>query len=252
MQNDTARNLADILITARETGLPAPFQSASPFADMDRDTINAVQQLVCDACGPAGAWKAGPKSGDTPPLAAPIFDDVVRGNGGPFSQSELIKCGVELEIAFRLEKPLPPVDAPNFAVAARECVRPVVAIELVDGRFENFTELPDAVKMADNQLNGGFVWANPETPDAEVDFSTPEVRLSFNGEVVCSGRQKVPGGDAYATFVTFAQYVGNHCGGFQVGQIVTTGSLSGMLFVEPGTKIEGWVAGLGGVETTYV
>ncbi|WP_108659489.1 hypothetical protein [Acuticoccus kandeliae] len=250
MNQDTAHRLADLIITARKSRTPAPLSAAAPFADIDRPTIDAVQQRVAEACGPVDAWKAGPKVDEKRPLAAPVLDGL-RENGATFSSDDLYKCGIELEIAFRLDKPLPPVDAPNFALAARECVTPVAAIEVVDGRFEDFTKLPDTVKMADNQLNGALVWAQPETPGAAVDFSTPEVRLAFNGKVVTSGRQKVPGGDAYATFIAFAQNVGAHCGGFQVGQIITTGSLSGMLFVDPGTKVEGWVEGLGAVDLTF-
>ncbi|EAU39729.1 2-keto-4-pentenoate hydratase-like protein [Fulvimarina pelagi HTCC2506] len=243
--------LAEKLIAARRSGERLARSEADMLgADFETADAHAVQSFVFEAFGPAGAFKTGRKVEAAPVLVAPIYSDVLRPTGSGFTASEVKSCGIELEIAFRLDRPLPDLNADDFAERARACVTALPVIEIVDGRIEDFPTLPDALKLADNQVNGGLVWSEPETEDAR-SFVEPVVKLSFNGQAVVSGPQKVPGGDAFQTFLAFTQTIGKHLGGFNPGQIVTTGTLTGLIFVEPGTVVEGHIEGLGSVSTTY-
>ncbi|MER0236889.1 fumarylacetoacetate hydrolase family protein [Fulvimarina sp. MAC8] len=249
--NERAAQLAEKLIEARRSGARLSRAEADAVgAGFETADAYAVQSLVCETFGPAGGFKTGRKVEGAPVLVAPVYADVLRPSGAEFTTSDVKSCGIELEIAFRLDRPLPNFDVEDFAEKARACVTALPIIEIVDGRIEDFPTLPDAVKLADNQLNGGLVWGEPEAGSGP-DFVEPTVTLRFNGETVVSGLQKVPGGDAFQTFLAFAKTIGTHLGGFNPGQIVTTGTLTGMLFVEPGTVVEGHIEGLGSVSTTY-
>jgi 2-keto-4-pentenoate hydratase len=48
-----------------------------------------------------------------------------------------------------------------------------------------------------------------------------------------------------------ANSVAEHCGGIRAGQIIATGSLTGLRFVEPGAHVVAEFPGLGTVEVTF-
>lgn len=241
-----AEEFAATLIAARRDGKRAPASAAEAFAaTADVADATRVQSIVADACGPVAAWKTAP--GADAPMIAPILARGVRPSPATYGTDEIGACGIELEIAFRIDRPLPSPDAPDFAEALKASVTALAAIEVVDGRFDGFADGPPMAKLADNQLNGGLVLGGAGT----LASSSPAVRLTFDGRVVKEGPAAPPGGDAYKALETFVRHVGSHCGGLAVGQVVTTGSLSGMLFVEPGTRVEGSVEGLGEVSVTY-
>ncbi|MDX6804777.1 fumarylacetoacetate hydrolase family protein [Terrihabitans rhizophilus] len=249
--NGVADELADRLIAARRARVRLSRMEADALGrSLDEAGSYAVQARVCEAFGPARAFKTGRKSASAPVICAPILDGALRPSGSVFRSSEFASCGIELEIGFRIELPLPPFDAPDFEAAVRASVTAVPVIEVVDGRIEGFETMSDLLKLADNQINAGLVWAEPITAE-DPDLAEPEVDLRLNGVSVVSGRQRVPGGDAFSVFLAFANVIGEHCGGLQPGQIVTTGSLTGLIYVQPGTHVEGQIRGLGKVETRY-
>ena len=251
-----ARELADRLISARRSQVQMPLAEAEALsAGLDEAGAYVVQARVCEAFGPARAFKTGRKSVDAPVRFAPILNGGLRPSGTLFSAQEFSSCAIELEIGFRVDQALPPLDADDFAAKARRSVTAMPVIETVFGRVEDFATMPDVLKLADNQLNAGLVWAEPiaaSDRDGDLDLVKPMVDLRFDGASVVSGRCLVPGGDAFEVFLAFAAAIGAHCGGLQVGQIVTTGSLTGMIFIDPGTVVEGYIHGLGSVTTHYV
>ncbi len=247
-----ADELAARLITARRTGVRLKRAEAEAMATgLDEAGAYGVQARVCEAFGPARAFKTGRKSVDAPVIFAPILEGGLRPSGAVYKSSEFASCGIELEIGFRLDRALPPFDADDFSTAARASVTAMPVIEVVDGRIEEFATMPDVLKLADNQINAGLIWADPIVGD-DLDLVKPLVDLRFNGLSVVSGRYPVPGGgDAFSVFLALAKAIGQHCGGLQPGHIVTTGSLTGMIFVEPGTLVEARIQGLGAVDTRY-
>lgn len=246
MPTKIAEEFAAALIRARREKVRIAADVAARFAaDANPDDVIAVQAAVAEACGPVAAWKVAP--GADRPMIAPILADGVRPSPATFGTDEIGACGIELEIAFRIDAPLPAPDSANFSEALRQAVTPLAAIEVVDGRFEDFRTGAPAAKLADNQINAGLVLGAPGTLAAAPLAS----RLAFGDKVVFDTPAAPPGGDAWATLEAFARHIGTHCGGAKVGHIVTTGSLTGMLFVDPGTHVTGSVDGLGEVAVTY-
>lgn len=244
MTTGRATQFAQKLIEARRTRRPVSGADAAIFADgATADDAVAVQAAVAEAFGPVGAWKTAPAEGR--PLIAPILAAGIRSAPATYTTTELAHCGIELEIGFRLDRPCPSPDAVDFATALRAAVTPLVVIEVVDTRLDGF-DGPPLAKLADNQMNGGLVLG-----DAGTLTDAPAMRLAFDGKVVADGAARPPGGDAWASLENFARHVGTHCGGFQVGQVLITGSLNGMPLIEPGTSVEGSIEGLGTVRMTF-
>lgn len=211
----------------------------------------AIQAAVCGLAGPVGAWKTGRKSPDAVPVMAPILASMVRPSPARFAAAELRLIGIELELAFRVEADLPDAGADDYAERAAGCVSVLAAIEVVDSRLAEF-EAADALwRLADNQTNGGLVVGEAEPDWGAVDVTAADVELEINGRRVFAARSPVPGGSAFHTFCAFARRVGNHCGGLRRGHVVTTGTLTGMEFVDPGSEVVGRIAGLGEVRVAF-
>ncbi|HSP25493.1 MAG TPA: hypothetical protein VLQ65_09975, partial [Saliniramus sp.] len=182
--------------------------------------------------------------------AAPLFARDIRPSGSAFTDRELNACGIELEIAFRIDRELPPL-GPDFERELRQCVSPLAAFELVDGRIEGFLDMSAGLKLADNQNNGGFIFGEPVATWDPKDLGNPAITLKIAGATVLEGPQAVPGGNAFDNLVAFLRAVDTHGYRPKVGDYVTTGSLSGMPFVEAPCAFEGRIEGLGEVSGEF-
>ena len=249
LSSQAINHIADLLLHARATNELISFQEFTK-TPLSLDDAYLIQARVAAKSGPVGAWKTGRPDNASVPVYAPILASMVRHSPARYDTQELQCCGIELEIGFCIDQPLPP-PGPDFATALRHCVRPLVTLEMVDSRVQNFAELPPAAKLADNQVNGGLVVGTPVDDWSGINLTQAEVTLSVNGQVVVSQLSDVPGGNAFDTLAAMASLVGTHCGGLQPGQFVTTGTLSGILFLEPGSTVEGHVSGLGSISATY-
>ncbi len=241
--------IVDLLNNARANSTPVSFEDRR-WSELTDQEAYTIQARVAAKTGAIGAWKTGRANETEIPVYAPIFAEMVRSSPAECRKQELRACGVELEIGFSIDRPLPP-PGPGFKNALRQCVRPVVTLELIDSRVQNFKELPQAAKLADNLVNGGLVVGVPLDDWSDLPMEQAEVLLTANGKELFSGNSKVPGGDAFLTLASMASVIRDHCGGLQPGQIVTTGTLSGCIFIETGTQIEGYVAGLGSISFRY-
>lgn len=247
---DTVTILTDAILDARRTGRRIP---SSTLVGIEPTLAEgyAVQARVLAEIGPAGGFKAGRSAPDAIPSVAPIPQSMVRRNGATFTANEIGACGIELEIGFLIDRPLPSPDAADFEHRLRTCVRPCAAIEVVDSRLEAFTDAPPPLKLADNQLGAGAVLGEPVSDWTPEALCEPTISLTFDGKTVVEGPRAVPGGSAFGTLAGFIRSADQHKYTIRPGQIVITGSLSGMDFINPGTRVEGRVEGLGSVSMTY-
>lgn len=250
MPTDAEHNLAKALIDARRTGRKLGPRDVGT-GPSDVAAAYRIQAEVARAAGPVVAWKTGRKTPGGEQTLAPIFAGTVRPSPATFGADELWLIGVELEIAFLIERPLPPVDDPDFEARARGCVSAVAVIEVVDTRLADHEAAGPLAKLADNQINAGLVVGTLRADWQDLDLTRPAAALAFGAETVIDGPREVPGGDAFATFCAFARLVGDHCGGLRVGQYVTTGSLNGLPFIERGTPVAGRIEGLGEVAVDF-
>jgi len=242
------RRMADRLLEAR-AGL-RPITETPASGPQTVEEAYEVQRLVTAALGPVGAFKTGGKPGETP-IMAPIPASMVRSSPARFGPGELNLIGIELEVAFVVHSALPSADDPRFGERARACVAPLAAIEIIDSRLEDFDAAGPLWKLADNQVNGGFVHGTPVDDWGGLDLAVLDARLDIDAITVADGPAMVPGGDAFDVFCAFARLVGRHCGGLMPGQFVTTGTLTPMRFIEPGRQVAGHVAGLGTVSAGF-
>ncbi len=241
-----ARSVADKILAARRSRT----QLQATDIDQEATTMDeamAVHTHVMAELGAVGAFKTS-KTPDGTPFFAPIPAGDVRPTGATFAGNELVQIGIELEIAFRLEKALPALDDPEFSEKLKAAVVAYPVIEVVDTRLAFLETCHPMMKLADNQANAGLVFGAPVADWQSVDVTNPGHKFTADEAIVSEGAGAVPGGSAFEILESFVRVVGDHCGGLQVGQLVTTGALSGLHWIEKGQTVRGQIDGLGDVE----
>ena len=239
---------AEDLLTARRTHSPIDADRVAAAAGATLADAYAIQSSVAAAIGPVGAFKTGRGLNDgDPQIFAPIPASHVRQSPGRFEAGELRRVAVELEIAFRIEQPLPRPGDAGFDDALRAAVSAVAAIEVVDTRLPDPDTAPPLVKLADSQSSCGLVLGEPIKDWQDLELESPSVVFALNGEQLGPTQGKVPGGSAWDMLRGFVQAVGNHCNGIQPGQYVTTGALTGLHWINKGSIVLGAIPGMGEV-----
>ncbi len=239
---------AGLLLTARRERRPIPADRLERMPIASRAEAYAIQEAVASALGPVGAWKVGAPSPEAEPARAPILAEAIHASPARLPAAAFHHIGIEVEIAYRLGRDLPPREAPydrTEVEAAIEAILPTV--EIVDTRLADPEAMGPLWKLADNQLNGGLVLGEPLASWRAVDPMTQPVRLQVDGALVHEGRGGNSAGDPMRLLVWLANACGSHCGGLRRGQVVTTGTLTGLRFVAPGAEIRASLPGLGEV-----
>lgn len=208
-----------------------------------------VQTGVASALGPVGGWKVACKPG-ADQILAPIFATDMHSSGSNVTVPKGVRVGIELEIGFRVVRPLPPLISPDFEAAARNAIELVPVFEVIHSRLENPAGAAPLLKLADNQINGGMVVGDAIADWSGIDMTGAEIDLCVHGETVAEGRKSVPGGGAFDNFCTLTRIIGPHVGGLQVGQVVITGSLNGLHWTDAPVSAKGHIHGVGTVETS--
>jgi len=237
---DPAQQIAEALLAARRTGKPVAHGALPPVADSA--VAYAVQALTACGLGAVGGYKAGRANPNAPLILAPIMAGDIRASGAtiPLDQSRL--RGVELEVGFRVVSPLPAHGSTGFLQALAAAVTPILALEIVESRLFDPDDAGALWKLADNQINGGLI-VGPEGDLAE----ELEAQLRIGDKTVVQGRVTNPAGPPLFVLAAFVELAAK-LGVVPVeGQIILTGSLTGLRYAGSGQLVQGRIAGLGEV-----
>jgi len=232
------------LVDARRSGRLVPRDPAREPADAD--DAYAVQTAVAMAIdADVGGWKVG-FGPDGVPVAAPMFAADFREPGERIVRPASGWLLVEVELAFRLGRDLPPrtpaytrdeiLDAADAAM---------VGIELVAGRVGDAKDVPFTVWLADNIGNVGYVPGPPAAGFRGIDLSRLRCTLRFDGRVVHDAAGGHPQDDPVEPLRAWASGPRDRLGGLLEGQIVTTGSLTGAVRVDRPTRVDAELEHLG-------
>lgn len=233
---------ADALITAHKAGTRCAPDSPAPVTPQE---AYYVQSRVAAALGPLAGFKCAQKPGEVP-----IMAPVLNRSDSPIPLND--HMGLELEVGWKIMAPLPTATEPDFDALLTRCILPVPVIELVDTRLNGPIADDPIAKLADFQINNGLIVGTPLVDWDGHDFGTFTARMQAADQMLLEGRAQVPGGSALSTLKTLMAMIGVHCGGIQVGQIVITGSLHPLTYVDTPCQVHGEIDGLGTVAATLV
>lgn len=242
---------AALLVEARQTGqrldaLPPecrPQSAAQAYA---------IQDATLHALGGSRGWKVGARSPAAEPTCAPLPAALILPSPQRFPAGAFALNGIEAELGFTLARDLPPRATPYLEAempAAIASVHP--ALEIVDSRFLDIAATDALSLLADFQSHGALVLgAGVALPDA----FAPEphtVHLCIDGIRIVDARGSNPAGNLIRLLVWLANHAAARCGGLRRGDVVTTGSWTGMRFVTPDTHVAANFSGIGGVRVDF-
>lgn len=216
------------------------------------DEAYRIQHATLRALGGRVAgWKVGAPSPDSEPATAPILDTTLFDTATVLPRGLCRLIGVEAEIAYRFGRALPPREAPYTAQDVRDAIESVhPAIEILDTRFVTPGSQPAFDHLADQQSHGAL-FVGPALTDWHALVPTEErVTLTIDGRVAVDRAGGNSAGDPIRMLVWLASHAARYAGGLAAGTIVTTGSTSGTVFVEPGTRVRAAFAHLGSLSLT--
>ncbi len=233
--------IIDQLLAARRGGpLLHPTEDLPGF-----DTVYAIQSGVMAGLGRVGGWKVGRWDAGSPLFFAPIRADLIRPAPDTRRPAECRLRGAELEVGFRIDAKLPSPGSHDFLPALAACVTPMAVFEIVDSRLAEPKTASKLWQLADFQLNAGLVHGAPlTTPWQPEDFAHPTVQLTADGADVVAGPARLNTNTPFGMLADLIRTCGDHCGGVQPGQIVTTGSFTGLRFFDKGTQLTGRIGNL--------
>jgi 2-keto-4-pentenoate hydratase len=234
VRNSMLERAADQLATARLSGVPLG-ELAPGARPASKDDALEIQRLVACRLGETVAgWKVGIPGGDL--LRGAIYASTVVASGGSLPPTVQRVVGYEGELAFRFERDLPAREAAYSRSEVTEAVSIMPAIEIVGTRFRDPAAVGALDRLADNNLNGGFVAGPTVRHWNSTDLLNAPVTFSVDGVVVISKTGGHPDHDPFAPALALANAL-RATSGVAAGQFMTTGAPTGCIPVERGHTI---------------
>ena len=228
----------------------------APVTPPDAAGAYAVQDLLVRALGTVGGWKVGAAGPAAEPACAPLLAAGIFKSGAALVGPPWRSRGVEVEVALRLGHDLVPANGdtgPVDAARAMEAVDAIVpAVEIIETRLAGWRESSPLAQLADLQNHGGLVIGAPSPIDVrDVDLRTVQAYLAFDGQPVASTRGANPAADIWRLVGWLAWHCAQRGMPLRAGQVITTGSCSGVLFAPEGAFVQAQLAGIGQVELQF-
>jgi 2-keto-4-pentenoate hydratase len=223
------------LITISEELVPTTLESAY-------QTQNQILEL-CN--GVIGAWKVGTGDHANPVFASPIPNEWVYSNQATIAKNRYSLMGIELEYAFKLNNINQITATMTLSELENHISEVAAAIEIVSTRLNGWPDLPPYLKAADLQSNGALIVGQSQPYCAYVfNFNDPIISLTDNQVEKSTRKGKNPAGDPRLLIPTFIEQQRQFGRQVNNDHWITTGSLSGIFFIDYATNITGTIEGL--------
>jgi 2-keto-4-pentenoate hydratase len=181
------------------------------------------------------------------PIAGVVLASRVHRSGARIRRSDFGRLGLEFEIAVRIKSDVP---ASKTAFTA-ELIAPHIdgvcaAIELVDDRAADYTNIDVRSLVADNSWNAGVVLSDfkPAWPDLEPLLG----RATQNGDLIGEGHGRDILGHPFNSVAWLATQLASRGVTLKAGEVVMTGSVMKTIFPEHEAHYRFDLEGLGFVE----
>jgi 2-keto-4-pentenoate hydratase len=154
---------------------------------------------------------------------------------------------MEAEIAFRFTSDAPPRADPYRydEIAAR--VVPFAAIEVVDSRYRDYPGTPVVERIADCMSNGAFVVGTERPGYPLANLATLRAAMAFDDAIVAQRIGGHASGDPLLPAVDLANAL-RASTGIRAGQLVTTGTFTGLHHARAGQHVRATFDAFGDAE----
>lgn len=158
---------------------------------------------------------------------------------------------IEAEIAFRLERSLPPRTEPYTEGEVADAVQSVSgSIEVVASHLENWLEQDVFSVIADNGTDGALIVGAPVSAWRSLDLTDIAVEVGLNGSPQRTGNSASVLGNPLRAFTWLANERARRGDGLLAGHVHNTGTLIDPFPVAAGDSVVADFAGLGEVRLT--
>ena len=241
--HEAARRLVD----ARKGAVVVRWRDIVPA---DTQAAYETQDRTIAQLGAVGGWKVGARDANAEPACAPLPAGGVFASGVSLVGPPWQMRGVEVEVALRLGRDLGEQPSHRDVMRAVDAVLP--AIEVVQTRLADWRESEPLAQLADLQSHGALVLGEPSPLRAsDLDLRRVEAYLAFDGQPVASTYGANPAGDVCRLLAWLATHCARRGKPLRAGQVVTTGSCTGMLFAPEGAQVKAQLKGIGLVELRF-
>jgi 2-keto-4-pentenoate hydratase len=233
------------------TILRLPLHELANRAEAEAFQAAAIRSFGDEPCG----YKIGATSIEVQQLLnceAPIYAPILRQDMLPSGATFRIPAGllgVECEFGFLMGRDFPGSDEtlemPGLRSAIAECF---VALELVGRRVTADVPLTEVSSIADFSLDVAVVRGAPIPDWAQRNLAALPVRAVLDGATVANGTGARVLGDPLNALLWLAAALAERGGRLQDGEIVLTGTCTGITKVAPGQVFQGRFADLSPVE----
>jgi 2-keto-4-pentenoate hydratase len=191
---------------------------------------------------------AGWKFASTPhgSVAAPMLAHTIAANGEPWPNGPARVTGIELEIAMRLTADVSPSN--DWQAIAERLEGPYLGIELIGSRYGRDHTVPFLAFLADNLGNAGYVLGDRTRAQLFTRFSGGPCRIEVDGRLTFDGRAAHPSGNPIDLLRSCLADLRDTLPLLRAGQIITTGSVCGVVPVDFPRYVEGSLEGYGSVQ----
>ena len=261
---DHAHDLAvDRILSARRDRtplqtLPVESRPADTAAGYDlQDAVHA--RLERDGAGTRAGWKIGCTNklmqdmlGIPHPAAGAVMARDLVNSPAILSFSRFVAPGVECEVAVRLGADLSPDEAPftSDSVASRVAAC-MAAIEVVDNRYADFRAVGTPTLIGDDFFQAAAVVGVAVTDTASLDLAAVQAVIRIDGVETGRGRGSDVMGHPYEALAWLANAWAQRGRGLKAGELVLTGTMVAVQWLERPARAEIEISGLGAAAITF-
>ena len=251
---------AELLWNARRTGgvvdagdVEEPATTEAAYALQDEIGRLAGLDVIGFKVGSTSA-EAQRILGTTEPGSGPIFAPFLYTSTASIPIAPAHVPAVEGEFGFRLGQDLPPRDAAYDREEVADAIEAVTgAIEVVGTRIAGgLAGKGRFLVTADGGANIALCTGAWTSDWRSLDLKSHQVSLSINGEPRGSGRGELALGDPMNVMVWLANQQSEFGRGLKAGDVVSTGTCTGLDSVAPGDRLVADYGSLGLVEVSFV
>jgi 2-keto-4-pentenoate hydratase len=246
MTPDSIDKAASLLVHARRSREPLP-RLPDDCRPATLDEALAIQAASVERMGERVAgWKVGAFIDGELCYGVLLASRIVP-SGGRVDARDMPLLGMEAEIGFRFVRDLSPRAAAYSYDEVADSVIAFPAIEIVATRYGDYKGTPVIERTADCMSNGAYVVGADQPGWRSFDLSTLHVRLAFGDEIIVEREGGHPAVDPLKPAVDLVDAL-RWGPGVRAGQIMTTGTYTGLNFATPGRRIRAAFDGFGTAE----
>lgn len=233
LSNPDLEILAERLAAAQaESSLILPPAAAQTPRDV-AEAYRVQQRVLALRAEAVAGWKVGARSPREEPHAAPLPASGVVTAPAQLPHALAPTFGLELELAFRLDRRFEPRPAPYTEAEVLDSIGSVMAaIELVSSRQPNWPGSSPLIQLADLQNHLALVVGDAVPYDRGAFFESLPLLFEYEGHCIASGPCRNPAGDPRRLLPWLVNHACAQGQAIGPEQVLTTGSYTGLYFPE--------------------